>query len=931
MKKIIFLAIGLSAALSMRAGNYQESSDGKSYVYTGTPVESFSVDFKTWGTDSLPSTWGDTAKVTEAGNIGFVKWKIANRTLKHEGVSISGGVNCAFNNGTTDDTPGIKNNASTNKPRIYLPTTTRGVKAIKAVMSCNNARTLMVNYKDDNHDTWTYTSENALTAGAGYADTESVVTLNTTGQTSIYLEYASTDYFGVVSISLEMESEVADTTVRLSKDSIVLPVGGSDVLSATVEPADAVVEWVSQYDSVATVANGMVTAVSAGITEIYAIVGSKRDTCVVTVSADPTALYVLKSDGYYHYTGDAVKTVAVDFSNLQPTDILYSEGTTHKDGLMDFQGLGMYKWCYLAQREVAGTNVYYGPLAWNNGTSENGTNNAIGGTQPEKLPAIYFPEIEGGVRYIVVEGWTYNQNRMLYLMSEDASGNMVDYKADGTSVGVMLKKNEYTRDTIWVENAEVKRIALRRPNNNEYQFICNVQVISMSDAGLPIAVDSIKLDAKTLDMEVSQTATLHAKLYPFNATNQEVVWSSSNTAVASVADGVVKALKAGQTIITASCDGKSDSCAVTISGEIVVESITLDQTSLQLAEGKYAKLSATVLPADASNPTVTWTSSNEKVVTVMDGLLYGVSEGTATITAQAGEQTATCQVVVEWVMPEATDYQLVEYYTDCYFYEWYGELQTEGFEIDFTQWTYDSLPDPAWPDFATTLANGHSDELVQRHNLGFYQWTIYEGRDLSTDGYMGSSNVLFNSGYTYLDGTKTGAGVIALSKRPAIYFPTFKNGIKQIRITGVSHNNARSMFVLYKSSMSDAQGNDSIIMAGLPALEFGKEWDEYVIDNQSEAVTDVHIARNSTDYWFIGKIEVIPFPSTSVDAVQDTRYEVRGVHGNIVINAKEDAEVTIYTASGVALQTVKVHAGERVVIPMPQGFYVANHSKVGVK
>lgn len=641
--------------------------------------------------------------------------------------------------------------------------------------------------------------------------------------------------------------------------------------------------------------------------------------------------YQTGADGYYHYTGSAVKTVAVDFSNLQPTDVLYSEKTTHKDAVMDFQGLGMYKWCYLEKREVAGTKVYYGPLAWNNGTSENGANNAVAGTNPEKLPAIYFPEIEGGVKYIVIEGWTYNQNRMLYLMSEDASGNMADYKPDGVQAGITLKKNEYTRDTIWVRNADVKRIALRRASGNEYQFISNVQVISMNDTGEPVRVDSIRLDAETLDMEETQTATLKAKLFPFNATEQTIEWSSANPAVASVENGVVTALKAGQTTVTAACDGQSAVCVVNVAGEIAVESIALDQTTITVAEGKYAKLVATVLPEDASNPAVTWVSSNENVVTVTDGLLYGVAEGKATVTAQAGGQTATCAVTVEWMMPEATDYQLVEYYTDCYYYEWYGEAQTEGIEIDFTRWTYDSLPDPTAPNFAVMQEMGHSDELVERNHIGFYQWTIYEDRDLTPDGYTGKANVLYNGGYTNLEGVKTSAGVIAQCKRPAIYFPTFKNGIKQVRITGVSHNNARSMQVLYKSSALNGQGNDSTIMVGLPALEFGKEWDEYVIDNQSEAVTDLHIARNSTDYWFIGKIEVIPFPNTALDAVQDERYEVRGVHGNIVINAKEAAEVTIYNLSGMALKTVYVRAGERVVLPMPQGFYVANRSKVVVK
>lgn len=81
--------------------------------------------------------------------------------------------------------------------------------------------------------------------------------------------------------------------------------------------------------------------------------------------------------------------------------------------------------------------------------------------------------------------------------------------------------------------------------------------------------------------------------------------------------------------------------------DIPVESVSLDKTELKLAKGGNAKLTATVLPADATDKTVTWTTSKYKVATVAaDGTVTAVGEGTAVITATAGGKTARCTVTV---------------------------------------------------------------------------------------------------------------------------------------------------------------------------------------------------------------------------------------------------------------------------------------------
>lgn len=80
---------------------------------------------------------------------------------------------------------------------------------------------------------------------------------------------------------------------------------------------------------------------------------------------------------------------------------------------------------------------------------------------------------------------------------------------------------------------------------------------------------------------------------------------------------------------------------------IAVDGIALDAEAATLLEGETLQLTATVTPADATEPAVTWTSSDDAIATVVDGLVTAVAEGEATITAKAGDKTATCVVTVE--------------------------------------------------------------------------------------------------------------------------------------------------------------------------------------------------------------------------------------------------------------------------------------------
>lgn len=88
---------------------------------------------------------------------------------------------------------------------------------------------------------------------------------------------------------------------------------------------------------------------------------------------------------------------------------------------------------------------------------------------------------------------------------------------------------------------------------------------------------------------------------------------------------------------------------------IPVSSVEIDANALTLDVNETAYLHVTVLPNDATDPSVTWSSSDKAVATVVNGAVKGIAAGTATITAKAGEKTAVCEVTVSDAIP-STDF-----------------------------------------------------------------------------------------------------------------------------------------------------------------------------------------------------------------------------------------------------------------------------------
>lgn len=240
------------------------------------------------------------------------------------------------------------------------------------------------------------------------------------------------------------------------------------------------------------------------------------------------------------------------------------------------------------------------------------------------------------------EEYSY-ENSMNFAYSTRPSGAV-----DAPAVDVTFKINgKTTTIDLYTSGDDISDWAPDDGNANEMLVQTEVEIPK-------VAVSGITLNNSTLSLTTGQNFTLQAMLSPSNATNKEVTWESSDAGVAAVSkDGVVTAKKAGKaTIVAKAADesGKYASCVVTVTeAKKEVTGVTLNKSSLNLGVGGSEVLSATVLPADATNKQVTWLSSTPSIATVsQSGVVTGVKEGTtqiSVITAD-GSKTAICSVTV---------------------------------------------------------------------------------------------------------------------------------------------------------------------------------------------------------------------------------------------------------------------------------------------
>ena len=190
-------------------------------------------------------------------------------------------------------------------------------------------------------------------------------------------------------------------------------------------------------------------------------------------------------------------------------------------------------------------------------------------------------------------------------------------------------------------------------------FLFAVLIFGLASCGgsdtPPISVTNVTLTPATLQLAVGQNATLTAIIMPSDAHNQQKTWESSDSDIASVNNGQVTANAPGTATITVkTAEGNFTATSeVTVTpAPILVTGITIiGRNPIRLAVGATDRFLFSITPWDATNHTVTWSSSHPNIATVdvANGTITALTTGTTTITVstQCGSRTATGTVTVE--------------------------------------------------------------------------------------------------------------------------------------------------------------------------------------------------------------------------------------------------------------------------------------------
>ena len=424
-----------------------------------------------------------------------------------------------------------------------------------------------------------------------------------------YISFVALALIGFMSCEEEVQ-EIIASKITLGEASVDIPVGQTIKLTVTVYPenvTDKTIVWSSSDESVATIHDGVLTTLKVGQTIITAACGDKSSTCIVNVipiEVDEVTLDKVEASLKVGETVNLTATVKPDDATDKTVTWSTSDDSVAivKDGVVAAVKVGTVTITAKAGDKTATCSVTVVPTPVTSITLDK-TSVSLKAGETVTLTSTVNPD--------------------------DATDKTVTWSTSDASVATV------TNGVVAAVKVGTATITAKAGDKTA---ICSVTVVATE-------VTSVTLDKTSASLKAGETVTLTSTVNPDDATDKTVTWSTSDASVATVNNGVVTAVKVGTVTITAKAGDKTVTCAVTVV-PTPVTSITLDKTSASLKAGETVTLTSTVNPDDATDKTVTWSTSDASVATVTNGVVTAVKVGTATITAKAGDKTATCAVTV---------------------------------------------------------------------------------------------------------------------------------------------------------------------------------------------------------------------------------------------------------------------------------------------
>ena len=406
------------------------------------------------------------------------------------------------------------------------------------------------------------------------------------------------------------------TSLTLNKTSLTVNKGATSTLSATAGPSDAnnkTVKWTTSDSSVATVSSaGEVKGVKRGTATITATAADgsgKKATCSVTVKQPVTSLTLNKTALTLNNGKTATLTATVGPSNANNKTVKW---TTSNSAVATVSSTGVVKGLKRGTATITATAA-----------DGSGKKAACKVTVTKLVTSLTLNKTVLPLQPKKTETLTAT------VSPSDADNKTVKWTTSSSAVATVNSNGKVTAKG--KGTAIIKATAADGSGENA---TCTVTVVTPKKS-----VSSVTLNKRSLTMQVGKTQTLSVTVKPTNADIRNVIWTSSNTKVATVdSKGKVKAIGKGTATITATAadgSGKNAACKVTVVKKIVT-GVTIKCKANTVKVKKTLTLTATVQPTNADIKDVTWKSSNTKVATVdSNGKVCGIKKGTVTITATA--------------------------------------------------------------------------------------------------------------------------------------------------------------------------------------------------------------------------------------------------------------------------------------------------------
>lgn len=419
------------------------------------------------------------------------------------------------------------------------------------------------------------------------------------------------------------------TGIALSPNAIALEVNESAQLIATVAPGNATdpsIFWETDNPLVATVdPSGNVTAIAPGMANITVTTndGGFAASCEITVGGVITG--TLTREFWENIPGKKISDLTSDAAFPQNPD------------------------------ETAGISIFDAPRN-------------IGSYYGQKIYGYIIPPVTGEYTF-----WIASDDRSeLYLSTDAAPENKSlisfvsgstpyqgwDHNADQASDPIMLTAGGYYYiEALHKEDGGYDHISVAWSGPGFGREIIGSDYISTT-ATASVPVTGVSISQTSINIFTNQSTPLTATIAPVNATNQAISWNSSNPSVATVdQNGNVSGVAPGTANITVTTadGGFAASCQVTVNhqsgpgGGGDVTWVSLNHEILNMLEDETLTLIAQVTPADADDPTLSWSTSDPSVLAVdQNGIVTATGEGAATITVTTNDRgfTAQCQISV---------------------------------------------------------------------------------------------------------------------------------------------------------------------------------------------------------------------------------------------------------------------------------------------